>query len=65
MQVYSFIATSDFSEGAGFVEIESTKPILPVSVNVKVKLSLCLTKHHTKKTYRGNGGITPCILPRH
>jgi len=28
---------------------------------VKVKLSLCLTKHHDIKTYRGNGGIAPSI----
>jgi hypothetical protein len=32
-------------------------------VNVKVKLSLCLTKHHDgMKTYRGSGSIAPCIL---
>jgi hypothetical protein len=29
---------------------------------VKVKLSLCLTKHHTMKTCWGSGGIAPCIL---
>jgi hypothetical protein len=29
---------------------------------VKVKLSLCLTKHHAMKTYWGNGGIVPRIL---
>jgi len=28
---------------------------------VKVKLSLCLTKHHAMKTW-WSGGITPCIL---
>jgi hypothetical protein len=28
----------------------------------KVKLSLCLTKHHAMKIYRGCGGIAPCIL---
>jgi hypothetical protein len=28
----------------------------------KVKLSLCLTKHHTMKTYWTCGGIAPCIL---
>jgi hypothetical protein len=28
----------------------------------KVKLSLCLTKHHTMKTYWGSGGIDPRIL---
>jgi hypothetical protein len=31
-------------------------------VKVKVKLSLCLTKHHAMKTYWGSGGITPRIL---
>jgi len=29
---------------------------------VKVKLSLCLTKHHARKTYCGSGGIAPLIL---
>jgi hypothetical protein len=29
---------------------------------VKVKLFLCLTKHHAMKTYWGSGGIAPCIL---
>jgi hypothetical protein len=28
----------------------------------KVKLSLCLTKHHAMKTYWGSGGIASCIL---
>jgi hypothetical protein len=31
-------------------------------VKAKAKLSLCLTKHHTMKTYCGSGGIAPCIL---
>jgi hypothetical protein len=31
-------------------------------VKVKVKLSLCLTKHHTMKTYRESGGIILCAL---
>jgi uncharacterized protein YceK len=31
-------------------------------VKVKVKLSLCLTKHHAMKTYWGSVGIAPCIL---
>jgi hypothetical protein len=31
-------------------------------VEVKVKLFLCLTKHHAMKTYWGSGGITPRIL---
>jgi hypothetical protein len=29
---------------------------------IKVKLSLCLTKHHAMKTYLGSGGIPPRIL---
>jgi hypothetical protein len=29
---------------------------------VKVKLSLCLTKHHAMKTYWGSGGIASRIL---
>jgi hypothetical protein len=32
------------------------------SVKVKVKLSLCLTKHHAMKTYWRSGGIAPRIL---
>jgi hypothetical protein len=28
----------------------------------KVKLSLCLNKHHVMKTYWGSGGIPPRIL---
>jgi hypothetical protein len=34
----------------------------PPDTKVKVKLSLCLTKHHAVKTYWGSGGISPCIL---
>jgi hypothetical protein len=30
-------------------------------VKVKVKLSLCLTKHHAMKTYWGSRGIAPVI----
>jgi hypothetical protein len=33
-----------------------------VKGKVKVKLSLCLTKHHALKTYWGSGGIAPRIL---
>jgi hypothetical protein len=29
---------------------------------VKVKLSLCLTKHHAMETYGGSGGVAPSIL---
>jgi hypothetical protein len=31
-------------------------------VKVKVKLPLCLTKHHTMKAYWRSGGIAPLIL---
>jgi hypothetical protein len=35
-------------------------------LKVKVKLSLCSTKHHAMKVYWGSGGIAPRILwPRH
>jgi hypothetical protein len=33
-----------------------------VNIKVKVKLSMCLTKHHAMKTYWGSGGIAPHIL---
>jgi len=36
--------------------------LLEGKVKVKVKLSLCLTKHHAMMTYWENGGITPLIL---
>jgi hypothetical protein len=31
-------------------------------MKVKVKLSLCFTKHHARKTYWGSGSIAPCIF---
>jgi len=31
-------------------------------LNKEVKLSLCLTKHHTMKVYYKNEGVAPCIL---
>jgi hypothetical protein len=34
----------------------------PLDPKVKVKLSLCLTKHHAMKTYGGSEGIAPRIL---
>jgi hypothetical protein len=34
----------------------------PLVKGTKVKLSLCLTKHHAMKTYWGSGGIAPRIL---
>jgi hypothetical protein len=33
-----------------------------IHYQVKVKLSLCLTKHHAMKTYSGSEGIAPRIL---
>jgi hypothetical protein len=40
-----------------------TKHLTPThKVKVKVKLSLCLTKHHAMKAYWGSGGIVPRIL---
>jgi hypothetical protein len=33
-----------------------------VTCSIKVKLSLCLTKHHVMKAYWGSGGIAPRIL---
>jgi hypothetical protein len=38
------------------------KEIVPLKKGKKVKLSLCLTKHHAMKTYRGSGCTSPCIL---
>jgi hypothetical protein len=32
-------------------------------VSRTIKLSLCLTKHHTMKTYRGNGGEWTASCP--
>jgi len=34
----------------------------PADVKLKVKLSLCLTKHHAVKACLGSGGIAPRIL---
>jgi len=31
-------------------------------VKVRIKLPLCLTKHHAMKTYWGSGGIAPLML---
>jgi hypothetical protein len=33
-----------------------------MSFKVKVKLSLCLIKHHAMKTYRDSGGMSPPFL---
>jgi hypothetical protein len=51
-----------------FSNLKQTATDLKVNVKVKVKvmvtvkLSLCLTKHHATKTYRGRGGTDPRIL---
>jgi hypothetical protein len=42
--------------------ISDKVPTIYTEVNVKVKLSLCLTKRHTMKVYLGSGGIAPLIL---
>jgi hypothetical protein len=39
-----------------------TTIITTTTKTTKVKLSLCLTKHHAMKTYWGSGGIAPRIL---
>jgi len=33
-----------------------------LKLGAKVKLPLCLVKHHAMKTYRGSGGIAPGTL---
>jgi hypothetical protein len=47
-------------------EVKNVWSLLNGSIKVKVKFSLCLTKHHAMKTYWGSGGIAPLILkPQH
>jgi hypothetical protein len=41
--------------------LSETKTRVP-NLKVKVKLSLCLTKHHAIKAYWGSGGTAPRIL---
>jgi hypothetical protein len=41
---------------------EGKRPLGGLGSKIKVKLSLCLTKHHAMKTYWRNGGISPRIL---
>jgi hypothetical protein len=41
---------------------EMTKYFTSFGAKVKVKLFLCLTKHHAMKAYWGSGGIAPRIL---
>jgi hypothetical protein len=52
---------------SGVLPVQSNKEIFTNQrLSYKVKLSLCLTKHHAMKTYWGSGGIAPRILwPRH
>jgi hypothetical protein len=44
------------------LDLFSTEIRGSLQVKGKVKLSLCLTKHHTMKTYRRSGCIAPCNL---
>jgi len=47
------------------ISMETAEILLRVTAKhrkVKVKLSLCLTKHHAMKVYWRNGGIAPRIL---
>jgi len=37
-------------------------PVTKRKIEVKVNLSLCLTKHHTMKAYWWSGGTAPRIL---
>jgi hypothetical protein len=41
---------------------EQGEGLLSGGKNKKLKLSLCLTKHHAMKTYWWSGGIAPRIL---
>jgi hypothetical protein len=43
-------------------KVRNTEKNLYVCKEVKVKLSLCLTKHHAMKAYCGSGGEAPRIL---
>jgi hypothetical protein len=50
-------------EGVDWMHVAEDSDQWRAVVNtVKVKLSLCPTKHHTMKTYWGSGGIAPRIL---
>jgi hypothetical protein len=44
------------------VEGSSRVSVICLEVKVKVKLPLCLTKHHVLKAYWKSGGIAPLIL---
>jgi hypothetical protein len=46
----------------GEVDISNKTVKYIKAIKVKVKLSLCLTKHYAMKTYWGSGGIAPRIL---
>jgi hypothetical protein len=45
-----------------YVFVTRRMELMDIIMKVKVKLSVCLTKHHTMKTYWGSGGIAPRIL---
>jgi hypothetical protein len=45
-----------------FLLVLSDLTWINLHVKVKVKLSLCLTKHHAMKAYWVSGGIAPLIL---
>jgi hypothetical protein len=46
------------------LDTRKTPCLLPLSISItmKVKLSLCLTKNHAMKTYWGSGGIASRVL---
>jgi hypothetical protein len=53
------------SDGLDSKPHSGCRPSLPFAkyryvVNVNMKLSLCLTKHYSTKTYWGSGGIPSC-----
>jgi hypothetical protein len=56
--------SDEFHTAAVFTPNEGTPTTGSASdvIKVKVKLSLCLTKHHSMKTYWGSGSIAPRIL---
>jgi hypothetical protein len=55
-----FLPRSDTLKNMKIVPLNM--PHIEKDVKVKVKLSLCLTKHHVMKAYWGSGGIAPRIL---
>jgi hypothetical protein len=60
---WSWSFPSIWSRGKDYVELHLLSTLrLHFVINVKVKLSLCLTKHHTMKMYWVSGGIAARIL---